>query len=61
MNDLTSDQAAIAKKMLTEEFDSFSHNNQDVGCASGLELDVKLTDDKPVQNNYASVSRPLYG
>ena len=47
LSDLTSDQAAVAKKMLTEEVDSFSHNDQDVGCAPGLELDIKLTDDKP--------------
>ena len=61
LSDLTSDQAAVAKKMLTEEVDSFSHNDQDVGCALGLELDIKLTDDKPVQKNYASIPRPLYG
>ena len=58
---MTSDQAAVAKKMLTEEVDSFSRNDQDVGCAPGLKLDIKLTDDKPVQKNYASVPRPLYG
>ena len=61
LSDLTSDQAAVAKKMLTEEVDSFSRNDRDVGCAPGLELDVKLTDDKPVQKNYASIPRPLYG
>ena len=61
LSDLTSDQAAVAKKMLTEEVDSFSHNDKNVGCASGLELDIKLTDDKPVQKNYASIPRPLYG
>ena len=58
---MTSDQAAVAKKMLTVEVDSFSRNDQDVGCAPGLKLDIKLTDDKPVQKNYASVPRPLYG
>ena len=47
--------------MLTEEVDSFSRNDQDVGCAPGLELDIKLTDDKPVQKKYASIPRPLYG
>ena len=61
MSDLISDQAAVAKKMLTEEADSFSRNDQDVGCAPGLELDIKVTDDKPVQKNYASIPRPLYG
>ena len=60
LSDLTCDQAAVAKKMLTEEVDSFPHNDQDVGCAPGLELDIKLTDDKPVQKNYASILRPLY-
>ena len=61
LGDLTSNQAAVAKKMLTEEVDSFSRNDKDVGCAPGLELDMKLTDDKPVQKNYASIPRPLYG
>ena len=61
LSDLTSDQAAVAEKMLTEEVDSFSRNDEDVLCAPGLELDIKLTDDKPVQKNYASIPRPLYG
>ena len=39
--------------MLTEEVDLFSRNDQDVGCAPGLELNIKLSDDKPVQKNYA--------
>ena len=47
--------------MLTEEVDSFSCNDQDVECAPGLELDIKLTDDKPVQKNYASIPKQLYG
>ena len=47
--------------MLTEEVDSFSCNDQDVGCAPELELDMKLTDDKPVQKSYGSIPRPLYG
>ena len=34
-------------------------SDQDVRCAPGLELDIKLTDDKPVQKNYASIPRPL--
>ena len=57
LSDLTPDQAAVAKKILTEEVDSFSCNDQDVGCAPGLELDIKLTDDKPVHKNYASIPR----
>ena len=47
--------------MLTEKVDLFSHNDQDVRCAPGLEPDIKLTDDKPVQKNCASIPRPLYG
>ena len=61
LSDVTSDQAALAKKMLTEEVNSFSHNDQDVGYAPGLELDIKLTDNKPVQKNYASIPKQLYG
>ena len=57
LSDLTPDQAVVAKKMLIEEVNSFSRDNQDVGCAPGLELDIKLTNDKPVQKNYASIQR----
>ena len=38
LSDLTPDQAAVAKKMLTEEVDSFSRNDQDV-----VHQDLSLT------------------
>ena len=39
----------------------FSANDQDIGCVPGLQLDINLTDKQPVQKNYVSVPRPLYG
>ena len=58
---LTHDQTEIAKNMLCEEIQSFSAGDDDIGCAPGLQLDITLTDPQPIQKNYASIPRPLYG
>ena len=42
LSDLTSDQTAVAKKMLTEEVESFSRNDQEVGML-GVHQDLSLT------------------
>ena len=58
---LTHDQTEIVKNMLCEEFQSFSAGDDDIGRAPGLQLDIMLTDPQPIQKNYASILRPLYG
>ena len=58
---LTNDQTEIVKNMLREEIQSFSAGDDDIGCAPGLQLDIMLTDPQPIQKNYASIPRPLYG
>ena len=35
--------------MLNEKRDSFSQSEEDIGVIKGLELDIKLKDDIPVQ------------
>ena len=49
-----------ARKLLSEEADSFSHDDDDTGCAKDLVLDLRLKDDTPVQRNYVSFPKPLY-
>ena len=61
LSELSEEQKEVASRMLEEEIESFSANDQDIGCAPGLQLDINLTDKQPVQKNYVSVPRPLYG
>ena len=53
-------QRQKARKLLLEEADSYSHDDDDIGCAKDLVLDLRLKDDTPVQRNYASLPKPLY-
>lgn len=57
---LTVKQREQAKQLLLEEGDAFAINDDDVGCISELEMDIKMTSDQLVQKNYLSIPRPLY-
>ena len=57
---LTREQRLLALKMLREEASSFSKDEDDIGCAEGLQLKINLSDTTPVQKTYAAVPRPLY-
>jgi transposase InsO family protein len=46
--------------MLYEEADAFAMDDEDVGCIEGLQMNIHLTDDQPIQKNYLSIRRPLY-
>ena len=46
--------------MLYEEADAFAMDDEDVGCIEGLQMNIHLTDDQPIQKNYLSIPRPLY-
>ena len=46
--------------MLSEEEDSFSKGDSDIGCASELNMEIKLHDHTTVQHSYRSVPCPLY-
>ena len=52
-------QMQKARKLLLEEADSFSRDDDDIGCAKDLVLDLRLKDDTPVQRNYVSFPKPL--
>ena len=60
LEDLSSDQQRIAEVILKKESPAFAVDDGDAGSASGLQLDVQLTDHEPVQKSYNSIPRPLY-
>lgn len=60
LSDLDPDQQIAAETMLKEEYESFSSNEEDIGCIPDLEMDINLNDNQPVQNKYTSIPRPLY-
>ena len=60
LSHLTTEQAQMAREMLSEERDSFSISYSDVGCAEGLQMEINLKDKIPVQKSYQSIPRPLY-
>ena len=47
--------------MSKEECGSLAVDDDDIGCARELELEINLKDDKPVQKTYNSIPKPLYG
>ena len=60
LSGLTAEQKEQAKQLLIEEADTFAISDDDIGCISELEMDIRLTSDQPVQKNYISIPRPLY-
>ena len=60
LSGLSAEQKEQAKQLLVEEADAFATSDDDVGCISELEMDIRLTSDQPVQKNYISIPRPLY-
>ena len=60
LSGLSAQQKEQAKQLLVEEADAFATSDDDVGCISELEMDIRLTSDQPVQKNYISIPRPLY-
>ena len=60
LGDLSEDQKMVVINMLREETDSFSKNDDDIGCAEGLQLNINLSDSRPVQKNYTAIPKPLY-
>ena len=57
---LNEEQRQSVLKLLSEEEDSFAKNDDDIGQIPDLNLDIKLTDQTPVQKNYVAVPGPLY-
>ena len=47
--------------MLRQEAGAFARAADDVCCVEYLKLEIQLKDDEPVQKNYSSIPKPLYG
>ena len=60
MGDLTEHQKIVVMNMLRDETDSFSKDDEEVGCMEGLQLNINLSDSRPVQKNYTATPKPLY-
>ena len=57
---LSAEQKQSVYKVLLEESDSFAQGDREIGCATGLQLPINLSDDCPVQKTYNSIPKPLY-
>ena len=53
MNQLEGNEQLIFREMPRQE--------AGVGCVENLELKIQLMDNEPVQMNYISILKPLYG
>lgn len=57
---LTPDQKMEVKELLREECETFTCDDDDIGCAVDLQLELELMDKEPVHSSYMAVPRPLY-
>ena len=55
LSTLNKKQKLATVKMLLEEESSFAKGDNDIGCATDLQLEINLTDTKPVQKKYTSI------
>lgn len=53
-------QKSQIRDMLREECGAFAQNDDDIGEARDLEMDIDLEDHNPVQAAYMSIPKPLY-
>ena len=60
LRDLNTKQRTAATQLLIKEADAFAIDDDDVGCITELQMDIKLNDTTPVQKNYVAVPRTLY-
>ena len=59
LGDLSWDQQKVVKEMLWEERHAFIMDENDIGDTD-LQLDIKTTDEVPVQKAYNNIPKPLY-
>ena len=59
LGDLSEDQNILVMNMWTEEADSFSKEDDNEGYAKGLQLNIYLSDNRPVQKKLHSYSKAL--
>uniref|UniRef100_H3AT57 Gypsy retrotransposon integrase-like protein 1 n=1 Tax=Latimeria chalumnae TaxID=7897 RepID=H3AT57_LATCH len=57
---LSEEQQKIVREMLREESSTFAKDESNIGCIETLRMDIKLTDNNPIQKTYNAIPRPLY-
>ena len=60
LTSLSVEQKHHVHRVLLEESDSFAQGDGDIGCATGLQLPINLSDSCPVQKTYNAILKPLY-
>ena len=60
LSHLSLEKRKIVADVLYEECEAFARDDDDIGSVPSLEMDIKLTDHRPVQKSYNSVPKPLY-
>ena len=60
LSSLSVEQKQNVHRVLLEESDSFAQGDGDIGCATGLQLPINLSDSCPVQKTYNAIPKPLY-
>ena len=60
LENLTDQEKVSARAMLLEERDSFAKDENDIGNAPDLQMDIHTTDEVPVQKSYNTIQKPLY-
>ena len=60
LSGLCLEQRNGARGTLLVESESFSCDDDDIGYIPNLQLNINISDSRPVQKNYTSIPRPLY-
>ena len=56
---LTPEQQQQAREMLYQEADAFASHDEDIGCIEQLQMNIKLTDNEPVQKKLPFCSKTI--
>ena len=57
---MTEEQQARVKKLLFEQCEVFSKNKLDIGDIKDFQMEIKLTDETPINESYRRIPRKLY-
>jgi len=57
---LSAEQKQSLYNIPLEESDSFMQGDRAIGCATGVQLPINLSDDCPIQKTYNLILKPLH-
>lgn len=58
--DLTEEQQGKVKKVLFDQCEAFAKNKSDIGDIKDFQMEIKLTDETPINESYRRIPRNLY-